>query len=150
MRLRIPPVVVVLLIGALMWWPARYTWIGYFDFPGRDMVAGVLLFLGLLIPALGVHRFRVADTTVDPLHPHKASALVDKGVFRYSRNPMYLGLALILAGWGIHLGSLIGLLGVPLFVVYMRYFQIGPEEEAMEKRFGEDYREYRSRVRRWL
>lgn len=150
MKLHLPPVVLVLLIGASMWWIAGRTWPGSFRFPGQDLVAGVLLFLGLLLPLLGVHRFRVAHTTVDPLHPEKASALVDRGVYRYSRNPMYLGLALLLAGWGIELGSLAGLPGVPLFVIYMRYFQIGPEEEAMEKRFGDAYREYRSKVRRWI
>lgn len=150
MKIHIPPVVVVLLIGTLMRWVAGHAWSGSFRLPGQGLVAGMLLSLGLLIPVLGVHRFRVADTTVDPLHPEKASALVDRGVYRYSRNPMYLGLALLLAGWGIRLGSLAGLLGVPLFVIYMRYFQIGPEEEAMEKRFGEAYREYRSKVRRWI
>jgi protein-S-isoprenylcysteine O-methyltransferase Ste14 len=150
MKARIPPVLVVLLVAAAMRALARAGWPGAFDFPGRTWVAALFLVPGLLLPALGVHRFRSADTTVDPLHPEKASALVVRGIYSRTRNPMYLGFAFLLLGWAVGLGSAWSLLGLPLYVLWMNRFQIGPEEEALELRFGEAFREYMSRVRRWI
>lgn len=133
-----------------MWWVGRYSWLGYFRFPGQTAVAIAVVLLGVLLGVLAIHAFRVADTTVEPLHPEKTSALVVRGVYRRTRNPMYLGLALILLGWGLYLGSLASLLGVPAFILLIRYLQIEPEEAALESKFGEAYREYCSRIHRWI
>ncbi|MFL6647317.1 MAG: methyltransferase family protein, partial [Sulfurifustaceae bacterium] len=90
------------------------------------------------------------DTTKDPRHPERATALVTGGIYRITRNPMYLGLALVLVGWGIFLSNVLSLLGVVVFLGYLNRFQIVPEERALEARFGEAYRQYKQTVRRWL
>ncbi|MBT4603874.1 MAG: isoprenylcysteine carboxylmethyltransferase family protein, partial [Bacteroidetes Order II. Incertae sedis bacterium] len=98
----------------------------------------------------GVISFKKVGTTVHPMQPEKASALVTSGVYQVSRNPMYLGLLLGLISWGLYLSSLWAVACCVLFVAYMNRFQIAPEERAMEKRFGEDFNMYRQRTRRWL
>lgn len=84
------------------------------------------------------------------MHPDKASALVITGVFRVTRNPMYLGLLLFLIGWAILLAHPVAALVVPAFVAYIDRFQIRPEEAALTDRFGARYKEYARTVRRWL
>ncbi len=99
---------------------------------------------------MGVLEFSNAGTTVDPRTPHQSESLVVKGVYRFTRNPMYLGFFLMLVAWEIFLGSVFAALLLPLFVVYMNRFQILPEERHMRALFGEDYDRYVSEVRRWL
>ncbi len=108
------------------------------------MVIGVAL---NLLPKLAFQRAR---TTVNPLRPSASSALVTRGVYRYTRNPMYLGQATVLAGAMLYLQSAIALLAVPLFVLYITWLQIMPEERALQARFPEVYPLFRQRVRRWL
>jgi len=84
------------------------------------------------------------------MSPETASRLVDSGIFRFSRNPMYLALLMALGAWGIFLGNLWGLLLIAGFVFYMNQFQIKPEERALETTFGPAYINYKSKVRRWL
>ena len=105
---------------------------------------------GLGISAAGTIAFRRARTTVNPLHPERASALVTGGIYRRTRNPMYVGMLLGLVSWVVYLGSAPALLGPVAFVLYITRFQILPEEQALEARFGADYRNYQLRVRRWL
>jgi len=113
--------------------------------------------LGWLAAAVGVAiavgarmRFRQVGTTVNPLDPSKASRLVTDGVFRVSRNPMYVGLVLLLIGWAIWLGSASPWLVPPLFVIVLTVVQIIPEEQALSRRFGEQYLSYRRSVARWI
>jgi protein-S-isoprenylcysteine O-methyltransferase Ste14 len=87
---------------------------------------------------------------VDPHKPEKASSLVTSGVYRITRNPMYVALGLALGAWGIRLGSLLSMAGVVLFMLYITRFQIIPEERVMKEKFGEQFEAYQSRVRRWL
>jgi protein-S-isoprenylcysteine O-methyltransferase Ste14 len=150
LELKVPPALLVLLIGLAMHRVADGVPRGRFAFPGQGMLAALLLLAGLAAALLGVLRFRSAGTTVDPVHPDRSSALVVSGIYRRTRNPMYLGFLLALAAWGARLGSLPALLGPPLFALYMDRFQIRPEERALEARFGEEYRAYRARVRRWF
>jgi protein-S-isoprenylcysteine O-methyltransferase Ste14 len=105
---------------------------------------------GLAIAFLGVYEFRRAATTVDPRYPERAAQLVQGGVFRLTRNPMYLGLLLLLAALVIWMRSLVAVIVLPLFVLYLGRFQIAVEERAMAKHFGAEYEAYRRRVRRWL
>jgi protein-S-isoprenylcysteine O-methyltransferase Ste14 len=97
-----------------------------------------------------VREFARARTTVNPLAPARASRLVTGGVFAHTRNPMYLGMLLVLAGWGVWLGNALAWLGLPLFVGLLNALQIGPEERAMRQRFGADFDRYAAQVRRWL
>jgi protein-S-isoprenylcysteine O-methyltransferase Ste14 len=106
--------------------------------------------LGTLIAGAGILAFRRAGTTVDPMRPEKAAAVVATGVYRYTRNPMYLGLALVLFGWGVYLGAPWLLFGPAAFVLFITRFQVIPEERALLARFGADYATYQRRVRRWV
>jgi protein-S-isoprenylcysteine O-methyltransferase Ste14 len=119
-------------------------------YAGRIAIACAVFALGIAAALAGVVAFRRARTTVNPLHPEKATAVVDSGIFRFSRNPMYLGMLLALVAWAIYLANPVTLAGPVLFVLYMNRFQIGPEERALSGIFGGPYREYLGRVRRWI
>lgn len=150
LELKIPPVALALLVGAAMWGVA--VWVPGLAGPLPRLPAVVLLLVlaGALVALLGVASFRRAKTTVNPTTPGAASALVDSGIYRYSRNPMYLGLLLVLAGWGLWLAHALALFGLPAFVVYMNRFQIAPEERALTAVFGDAFTAYRQKVRRWI
>lgn len=150
MEKRIPPVVLALIVGLLMWLIAESgPRLDVGEMP-RLAVATVLFLLGALITVAGVLAFRSSNTTVDPRRPEASSALVSSGVYRYSRNPMYLGFGLWLLAWSVFLASAWALVGVMFFVLYMNRFQIEPEERALRESFGDAFREYERRVRRWL
>jgi protein-S-isoprenylcysteine O-methyltransferase Ste14 len=147
---RIPPLVLVVAAAVLMWIAARFVPVFTFPVPARGLVSLVLGALGMLVAAAGILEFRRARTTVNPMTPGAASALVVRGVFRISRNPMYLGFALILLGWAVFLQSATAFVVLVAFIVYIDRFQIRPEEQALEKTFGVTFRDYARRVRRWL
>lgn len=149
LQLRIPPPVVTLLFAGAMWLTAQLE-LGRFSLTGQRWLAGVLFGVGLAVAASGIYAFRRARTTVSPTQPGRAARLVTGGVYRVTRNPMYLGMALLLVAWAVLLGSLPSLLLVPFFVLYLNRFQIAPEERVLLQKFGRAYREYQKRVRRWL
>ena len=104
-----------------------------------------------MFSVLGVALFRGAGTTVNPTTPDKVSSLVITGIYRVSRNPMYVGFLLFLVAWGIFLSHLLSLLLFPtIFIVYMNHFQIPQEEKALKRLFGEEFTSYKKEVRRWL
>ncbi|MGE8505054.1 MAG: methyltransferase family protein [Pseudomonas sp.] len=148
---RIPPVVVAALFGVLMWL-AAYNLPGALALPieWRVGLALTVLLVGTFICLAGVASFRQASTTVNPLQPETASALVSSGIYRYTRNPMYLGFATVLLAWSILLASPVSVLGVLGFVLFMNRFQIRPEERALANLFGNDFERYCRTVRRWL
>ena len=149
-ELKIPPVAQFLAVAAGMWLVARYVPALSADIPVRRLLV-VLFFCASAVVAIpAIAAFRSAGTTVDPRCPEKASRLVIRGVFRYSRNPMYLGLLFLLIAWAIYLSNLLGFAFLPVFVLGMNRLQIRREEEAMEAQFGEDYRAYKAAVRRWI
>jgi protein-S-isoprenylcysteine O-methyltransferase Ste14 len=121
-----------------------------FTVPAPPVLAFPVAAVGVSLDAIALFHFLRSRTTVNPLKPASASALVTGGIYRLTRNPMYLGLATLLLAWAIYLGNLAALAGVPLFILYMNRFQIAPEERALEARFGAEYIAYRTRVRRWL
>jgi protein-S-isoprenylcysteine O-methyltransferase Ste14 len=150
LELKVPPVVVVLATVTLMWVAARLTPALTRTFGARYILAGFLGCSGLLISYLGVISFRRAKTTVNPLKPHSASSLVASGIYQRTRNPMYLGFLMVLAGWAVLLSNVVAFIFLPLFILYMNRFQIRPEERALATLFGEEFALYRSKVRRWL
>ncbi|GGO80511.1 membrane protein [Marinobacterium nitratireducens] len=150
MKLKIPPLALVVLVGLAMVLASRLV-------PGIDIGAmpGALLALllagaGCYFCVFGVLEFRRHQTTVDPRYPDKSSALVSSGVYALSRNPMYVGFALWLCALVAFLQSPWLLIGVLFFVWYIDRFQIRPEEAALSQHFGEQFSEYRARVRRWI
>ena len=147
---RIPPPVVGALVAAAMWALAGLG--PPFDLapPTRHVLVAALVALGLAFDLLGLLAFRARRTTVNPLKPDRASALVTRGVYRVSRNPMYVGMALLLLAWAVHLSSWLPLAGPALYVAYITRFQIQPEERALQTLFAQEFTNYMARVRRWL
>jgi protein-S-isoprenylcysteine O-methyltransferase Ste14 len=150
LELRIPPVALFLLAAALMGGLAALTGGPRFSFTGQLLAASLLLLAAGLVGLASVRTFARHETTVNPLRPERASRLVAAGIYRYSRNPMYLSLLLALAAWATWLGSWPALLVVPAFVLAMNRWQIRPEERALAALFGAEYEAYRRSVRRWL
>lgn len=129
---------------------AKFLPFGNFEFFGRRYLMFFLLVSAGIIAIVALAQFFLSRTTVDPVHPSKAKELVDRGVYAYSRNPMYLALLMILLAWGIWLGNAFNTLLAAAFVGYMNHFQIIPEEEALLKIFGNRYRQYCMKTRRWF
>jgi protein-S-isoprenylcysteine O-methyltransferase Ste14 len=150
LELKIPPLALLLLLGAAMWFVAINTPQLTIAIPGHGWLAVFLAALGIGIVVAGVSEFRSANTTLDPTNPDKASRVVSSGIFRRSRNPMYLGMLLALGGWAFYLSHAAAFLFLPAFIAYMNRFQIGPEENALCSTFGEEYRDYKHVVRRWI
>lgn len=150
LALRVPPLALVLLFAAAMWLAARALPAWQLLLPWRMAWALLCVAAGAAVTLAGVLAFRRARTTVNPTTPHATTVVVDTGIYRRSRNPMYLGMALALLGWSVALGNIAGLPLLAVFIAYMTAFQIRPEERALEASFGAPYRAYRARVRRWL
>lgn len=150
MSLRIPPPLIALVSLLLMWLFAEQLPALQVPVPYSGLIAGFLVVVGLAIDITAILAFRRAKTTVTPLNPEKASRLVVSGLYRFSRNPMYLGMLIILSGAAIWFGTPISILILIGFVGYITTFQIKPEEARLDQLFGEEYRAYRQRVRRWL
>ncbi len=150
LELKVPPVVVVLLAGGSMWLIAWAAPAFGFDFPARLICATGAVVIGLAVAGMGIVSFRMAKTTVNPMKPESSSALVVSGIYRWTRNPMYLGFLWILLGWGIYLSNVPAYVVLPGFVLYMNRFQIEPEERALLRLFGRAFAEYRARVRKWI
>ena len=141
----------VVAVAALLMWAVAWALPALgLALSGRVPVAIVAVLIGVLISVAGVVEFRRARTTVNPLRPDAASSLVAGGIYRLTRNPMYLGFAFALLGWGIFLSNPLALAMLFVFVGYMNRFQIVPEERALESLFGDAFKAYRSKVRRWL
>lgn len=150
MKLKIPPVVVALFFGFCMFLLAKFLPVGYFDFFGRTFLVVLFLVFAALIGFIAVVQFFKAKTTVDPLDVSKATSLITDGIFKYTRNPMYLALLLVLLAWGFWLGNAFNALIGAGFVSYMNKFQILPEEQALTERFEKEYQNYLIQVRRWF
>jgi protein-S-isoprenylcysteine O-methyltransferase Ste14 len=150
LELKIPPVVVVLLTGAAMWAAARFWSSLRVELPLRAALAAGLILAGLVIALAGVVSFRRAGTTVNPLQPAATSRLVVSGVYRRTRNPMYVGMLLVLVGWAVLLAHPLALVLAATFVPVMNRLQILPEERSLAATFGPAFINYQSNVRRWL
>lgn len=150
LELKLPPVLVAFLAGAGIWVASMLAPAFALPIPWRSTLAGASAAAGMALALAGVLEFRKARTTVDPTAPSAASAFVAAGVYRFSRNPMYLGMLLVLLGWAAYTGNALSLALLAGFVGYMNRFQIAPEERALRLRFGAPYVAYLSCVRRWV
>lgn len=150
MKLKIPPAIVALGIAGVMWLVAQNFDPEWAIFNGVRWIGLIFAGAGGGIGLLGLVQFYKKSTSINPHKPRNASRLVTDGIYGISRNPMYVGLLLILIGYGWFLGNILAFAVTALFVVYMNRFQIIPEEEVMEEKFGEEFRKYKSSVHRWL
>jgi protein-S-isoprenylcysteine O-methyltransferase Ste14 len=149
---RVPPPVVTMLIALAMW--ASQQWVIASEQHPRPLWRSMLVLLALALAgafgAPAIRAFRRAGTTVSPTQIHRATALVSNGIYRVTRNPMYVAFTFVLIAWVLWLGSASLLVGPVALVLWLTVFQIKPEENALKARFGDEYDAYCRRVRRWL
>ena len=150
LELKIPPLALAVVVAVLMWLVAKFLPVIEVDRVFAGVVAAGLATGGIVCIVAGVLQFRASSTTVNPTRPDKTATLVTGGIYTYTRNPMYVGMTLMLLGWSLWLGSVYALILPVTFVLYMNRFQIAPEEKALHARFGTEFLTYKSRVRRWL
>ena len=148
METKIPPPLVTLIFGLSIYFSREL-------FPTIEIkysfyVGIFLLLLGFLILISAVRLFRIDQTTVNPLSPKQATKLVTEGIFKFSRNPMYLGMACVLASLAMFFNIIGGIVFIALFSAYITKFQIVPEEKAMLDLFSEDFDQYKQTTRRWF
>ena len=150
LELKIPPVVLVLLFALAMWLLTLIVPAVMQPAVWHSVLAGIFAISGAGVALAGVLAFRRANTTVDPRVPQQSSSLVIRGIYRFSRNPMYLGFLLLLLALACYLMNVAAIALLPLFVLYMNRFQIAPEERFLLQKFGAEYQVYCERVRRWV
>lgn len=147
---RLPPLLVAVGVAVIMRGAPSLAPALHVSWPGRELLAWVLVIVGALVIFAGVATFARHKTTVNPFKPATASSLVDTGIYGRTRNPMYVGVALALLGYAALLSHPLSLIAALLFPAYIHRFQIAPEERALDSVFGEAYDAYKKRVPRWL
>ncbi|MEM7485947.1 MAG: isoprenylcysteine carboxylmethyltransferase family protein [Bacteroidota bacterium] len=150
MKLKVIPPLVLLVFGGLMYLLYRFLPVGHFDFFGREQLAIFLCSLAVLIMLIALLQFIKVKTTTNPINLTKTNSLVTNGIFKYTRNPMYLAMLLILIAFGLKLGNAFNTLLAAGFVYYINHFQIKREEKALTDLFGKRYKVYCKETRRWF
>ena len=142
---KIPPPIVTLIILTIIY---------FFEIKEYELnteLSSITLFsIGLFFIISAVIQFIRRKTTVNPTKPHKTTSLVITGTFKFTRNPMYLGMLLIIISYAFYESSVISLILIPFFIFYINKFQIEPEEIEMRKKFGKEYEDYCKKVDRWI
>jgi len=150
LELKVPPPIVALVLALLMWLTPAVAGLVHLSYPARVLCAVVLACVGQGIGIAGMLAFRRAKTTANPIKASLASSLVIRGVYRYTRNPMYVGFLLTLLAWAVLLANPFAAPWVVVYVLYITRFQIIPEERVLTSLFGAEYEAYKGRVRRWV
>jgi protein-S-isoprenylcysteine O-methyltransferase Ste14 len=148
MNNKIPPPIVTFICGLAIYFSKTF-FIQFFSY-NNNTISLFLLILGLTVFILAIKAFNRQKTTVNPLEPRQASSLVSSGIFKYSRNPMYLGMLIILLAISFKFNLVGGIVISLFFYLFITKFQILPEEEAMNELFGDEFIEYSTRTRRWI
>ena len=148
MNNKIPPPLVTIFFGCCIYFSKDFFLT--INTQALTLLSYVLFLLGFGILFSAARSFKEHQTTINPIKIETASSLVVTGIFNYSRNPMYLGMALILLGLSLKFNLIGGLIFTTLFILFITSFQIKPEEKAMQKIFGEEFLSYKNKVRRWL
>ena len=150
LKTKIPPPVYMLIMAYIMWLLDKflplYNWLN----SPWNKLGLIIIGMAILLDIWSLLLFFHAKTTPNPMKPGSTSHLVTSGLYRYSRNPMYLGLLMMLIGWGLYLGSLSPLSMLPLFIRLLTKQQIEPEEIILMDKFGPEYKDFQQRVRRWI
>lgn len=150
LELKLPPPLLLIIAAGLMWLCYSFYPQWNVSLPYHVVIAAVCFFISCLIALLAIIAFIRAKTSVNPFQVEQVSELVTSGVYRISRNPMYLSLTGILISWGLLLTNVLALCLPVLFILYITRFQIQPEEALLQQRFGRRFTLYKRQVRRWL
>ena len=149
LELKFPPLLLMLAVALIMFL-SRHSTSFIFIIPFKHVIFLIGLLVGSALVLGGAWYFRQANTTVNPVKPQTTSTIVTHGVYQLSRNPMYLGFLVMLIGWAIYLEQAINIAWILFFYMYMNRLQIIPEEILLSQYFGNEYNDYKKRVRRWL
>ena len=147
-KTKFPPPLVALAFGFLIYYTKNI--FPKIEIVWRYVFGSFMIIIGLFIILSAIILFKKYKTTITPLNPSNATKLIVSGVYKFSRNPMYLGLLLVLSGISTILNPIGGLFLIPLFILYLNLFQIIPEENAMVDLFKDEFLEYKKNVRRWI
>ena len=150
LELKVPPLALVLVLAGAMWFAAMQLPSLAITLPWHHGLAVTISGVGILFLFAGLYEFQRAKTSFNPMKPDAASSVVSTGIYRVSRNPMYVGFLILLTAWAIFLSHPLPFLFLPVFVAYMNRFQISPEERALSAKFGNEYEAYKQSIRRWL
>ena len=147
-KTKFPPPLVALTFGFLI----NYTKNIFpkIEIKNEIIFGSFMIISGLIIILSAIILFKKYQTTITPLNPSNATKLITDGIYKFSRNPMYLGLLLVLSGISTILNPIGGFFLIPLFILYLNFFQIIPEENAMINLFKDEFLEYKKYVRRWI
>ena len=148
MNNKIPPPIVTFICGIVIYFSK--TFFNQFFSYSNNTISLFLLIFGLVVFISAVKSFRTHKTTVNPLEPRKASSLVTSGIFKFSRNPMYLGMLIILLSISFKFNIIGGMITSLFFYIFITKFQIIPEEVAMNELFGNEFIDYKKKTRRWI
>jgi len=148
MNNKIPPPIVTFICGIVIYFSK--TFFNQFFSYSNNTISLFLLIFGLVVFISAVKSFRTHKTTVNPLEPRKASSLVTSGIFKFSRNPMYLGMLIILLSISFKFNIIGGMITSLFFYIFITKFQIIPEEVAMNELFGNEFIDYEKKTRRWI
>jgi|TARA_B110000263_G_scaffold224809_1_gene215409 protein-S-isoprenylcysteine O-methyltransferase Ste14 len=148
LKTKIPPPIIAIAFIVILY--ISSLWMDRFIFEGQSIFSLFIFILGLGCVLSASTQFRRINTTVNPLHPESASYLVVDGIFKFTRNPMYVGLCAVILAFGFYVGTWFVFILLPLFVISINYLQIVPEEVALQKLFGDEYVSYCNSVRRWI
>jgi len=147
---KIPPPLVALIIAATMWELSHLTSTLVLTALVKYSLVIVFVLIGIFFALSGAISFRLAKTTVNPLKPDTASSLVTSGIYQLTRNPMYVGFVAFLLAWASFLGTVWGIGLIAVYIAFIQYFQIMPEERALTKIFKDEFIDYKAKVRPWL
>ena len=147
---RIPPPIIALAIATLMVWLAKYVPHLFIEAPVKWTLVSLWVIVGIVVEVLAILAFRKVKTTLNPMTPAASQRLVVSGIYRYTRNPMYLGLTMQLMALSIYLQAPLTAIGILVFILLVTVLQILPEEKALKQIFGSHYTDYCQDVRRWV
>jgi len=147
---KVPPPLLFFMASCTTWFSALYSPRLELNTTITHLVSISLLVIGIAFCVTGMISFHREKTTINPLKPETTTSLVTSGVYSFSRNPMYLGLALALLSFSVYLRSPSSIIGFIFFVLYINRFQIKPEEKHLYAIFGGGFVQYTQTVRKWL
>jgi protein-S-isoprenylcysteine O-methyltransferase Ste14 len=150
MELKVIPILQVLISSLLMVTLAYFLPELSYSWQFSQSLSIFILITSIVIALLAVYCFKQAKTTVNPTKPENSSTIVDTGIYRFSRNPMYVSFLLIVCAIAIFLQNKAAYIVIPIFIIYITRYQIIPEERILVNLFGNNYKVYCGKVRRWV
>ena len=146
--IKIPPPLIVLVLIVSIYFSSKK--IDLINIPLQLEISIFILSAGILIFVNPVLQFIKSKTTVNPIQFEEVNKLVTSGIFKYSRNPMYLGMLMIVLSASIFYLNIYSILTPLLFILWINKFQIKREEEFLIEKFGDEYLSYKKKTRRWI